>query len=184
MGRGGAASAISRGAALAIFVARLCPTSIRSGAFVYNLCRRHAAGDSIDQRGTPMKQYPLSIYQPDGDPPPPQVLKPIMQDIDTLVQDKRRPAHGSSAGACAPEHGYRAAGPRRPSARDRSMHRGRGARHPVLDRQCARSRRRARVEPQGHPGDHASQSRCGCSGPRRTDSEIEVDGSRAGARRL
>jgi hypothetical protein len=87
MGRGGAASAISRGAALAIFVARLCPTSIRSGAFVYNLCRRHAAGDSIDQRGTPMKQYPLSIYQPDGDPPPPQVLKPIMQDIDTLVQE-------------------------------------------------------------------------------------------------
>jgi hypothetical protein len=34
-----------------------------------------------------MKQYPLSIYQPDGDPPLPQVLERIMQDIDTLVQE-------------------------------------------------------------------------------------------------
>ena len=25
-----------------------------------------------------MKQYLLSIYQPDGDPPPPEILEPIM----------------------------------------------------------------------------------------------------------
>ena len=27
-----------------------------------------------------MKQYLLSIYQPDGDPPPPEVLDEIMRD--------------------------------------------------------------------------------------------------------
>src|SRR2546425_13003483 len=31
-----------------------------------------------------MKQYLLSIYQPDGDPPPPEVLEPIMRDIDAV----------------------------------------------------------------------------------------------------
>ena len=31
-----------------------------------------------------MKQYLLSIYQPDGDPPPPDVLEPIMRELDTL----------------------------------------------------------------------------------------------------
>jgi hypothetical protein len=28
-----------------------------------------------------MKQYLLSVYQPDGDPPPPEVLGPIMQKV-------------------------------------------------------------------------------------------------------
>ncbi|MER5968375.1 YciI family protein [Streptomyces sp. NPDC002055] len=28
-----------------------------------------------------MQQYLLSIYQPDGDPPPPEVLDPIMRDV-------------------------------------------------------------------------------------------------------
>ncbi|MEW9533860.1 YciI family protein [Microbispora sp. NPDC049125] len=31
-----------------------------------------------------MKQYLLSVYQPDGDPPPPEVLEPVMRDLDTL----------------------------------------------------------------------------------------------------
>jgi hypothetical protein len=34
-----------------------------------------------------MKQYLLSIYQPDGDPPPPEVLEPIMRDLDALNQE-------------------------------------------------------------------------------------------------
>lgn len=34
-----------------------------------------------------MKQYLLSIYQPDGDPPPPEVLEPILRDLDTLNRD-------------------------------------------------------------------------------------------------
>ena len=34
-----------------------------------------------------MKQYLLSIYQPDGDPPPPEVLEPIMRDLDAVNQE-------------------------------------------------------------------------------------------------
>jgi hypothetical protein len=38
---------------------------------------------------TEMKQYLLSIYQPDGNPPPPEVLEPIMRDMGTVDQDMR-----------------------------------------------------------------------------------------------
>jgi hypothetical protein len=31
-----------------------------------------------------MKQYLLSVYQPDGDPPPPEVLDPIMEELGKL----------------------------------------------------------------------------------------------------
>jgi hypothetical protein len=34
-----------------------------------------------------MKQYLLSIYQPDGDPPPPEVLDPVMRNLDALNQE-------------------------------------------------------------------------------------------------
>ena len=34
-----------------------------------------------------MKQYLLSVYQPEGDPPPPAVLEPIMRDVDALVRE-------------------------------------------------------------------------------------------------
>ncbi len=36
-----------------------------------------------------MKQYLLSIYQPDGPPPPPDVLGPIMRDVEALVQETK-----------------------------------------------------------------------------------------------
>ncbi len=36
-----------------------------------------------------MKQYLLSIYQPDGDPPPPEVLEPIMKDIEAVNAEMR-----------------------------------------------------------------------------------------------
>jgi hypothetical protein len=36
-----------------------------------------------------MKQYLLSVYQPDGDPPPPEVLEPIMRDVDALKQEMK-----------------------------------------------------------------------------------------------
>lgn len=36
-----------------------------------------------------MKQYLLSIYQPEGDPPPPEVLDPIMRDLETLNDEMR-----------------------------------------------------------------------------------------------
>jgi hypothetical protein len=41
------------------------------------------------RRVTEMKQYLLSIYQPDGDPPPPEVLEPIMADISALNDELR-----------------------------------------------------------------------------------------------
>ncbi|HEX4359862.1 MAG TPA: YciI family protein [Pseudonocardia sp.] len=36
-----------------------------------------------------MTQYLLSIYQPDGTPPPPEVLEPIMRDLGTLNAELR-----------------------------------------------------------------------------------------------
>jgi len=38
---------------------------------------------------TGMKQYLLSIYQPDGDPPPPEILEPIMKDIEAVDAEMR-----------------------------------------------------------------------------------------------
>ncbi|MBO0874574.1 MAG: hypothetical protein J2P19_14385 [Pseudonocardia sp.] len=34
-----------------------------------------------------MKQYLLSIYQPDGDPPPPEILEPIMADVAAVNEE-------------------------------------------------------------------------------------------------
>jgi hypothetical protein len=34
-----------------------------------------------------MKHYLLSIYQPDGDPPPPEVLDPVMRNVDVLNRE-------------------------------------------------------------------------------------------------
>lgn len=34
-----------------------------------------------------MKQYLLSIYQPDGDPPPPAVLEKVMRDVEALNRE-------------------------------------------------------------------------------------------------
>ncbi|WP_213457113.1 YciI family protein [Rhizomonospora bruguierae] len=36
-----------------------------------------------------MRQYLLSIYQPDGDPPPPEVLAPIMAELAALEREMR-----------------------------------------------------------------------------------------------
>jgi hypothetical protein len=36
-----------------------------------------------------MKQYLLSIYQPDGDPPPPEILEPIMRDLAAWNEEVR-----------------------------------------------------------------------------------------------
>ena len=48
-------------------------------------------------------QYLLSIYQPDGDPPPPEVLGPIMtQPAARGARNCRRRARGSSPPACSP----------------------------------------------------------------------------------
>ena len=36
-----------------------------------------------------MKQYLLSMYQPDGEPPPPQVLQAIMKDVYALREEMK-----------------------------------------------------------------------------------------------
>ncbi len=36
-----------------------------------------------------MKQYLLSIYQPDGDPPPPEVLAKVMRDVDAMIEEMK-----------------------------------------------------------------------------------------------
>lgn len=36
-----------------------------------------------------MRQYLLSVYQPDGDPPPPAVLEPIMKNLEALNDELR-----------------------------------------------------------------------------------------------
>jgi hypothetical protein len=36
-----------------------------------------------------MKQYLLSVYQPDGDPPPPETLEPIMRNVDAVNQEMK-----------------------------------------------------------------------------------------------
>jgi hypothetical protein len=36
-----------------------------------------------------MKQYLLSMYMPEGDPPPPEVLEPIMRDLEALETEMK-----------------------------------------------------------------------------------------------
>jgi len=36
-----------------------------------------------------MKQYLLSIYQPDGRTPPPEVLEKVMRDVNALIQETK-----------------------------------------------------------------------------------------------
>ena len=36
-----------------------------------------------------MKQYLLSIYQPDGEPPPPEILDAVMRDVAALVEEAK-----------------------------------------------------------------------------------------------
>jgi hypothetical protein len=36
-----------------------------------------------------MKQYLLSIYQPDGGTPPPEVLQQIMRDVNALIEETK-----------------------------------------------------------------------------------------------
>ncbi|MGH3389725.1 MAG: YciI family protein [Actinomadura sp.] len=49
-----------------------------------------------------MKQYLLSIYQPDGDPPPPEVLEPIMRDLEAVNAELRASGAWVFAGGLHP----------------------------------------------------------------------------------
>ena len=55
-----------------------------------------------------MKRYLLSIIQPDGEPPPTEVMDKVMRDVDRLLQEAKaagaitastfRPANGNTFG--------------------------------------------------------------------------------------
>jgi hypothetical protein len=49
-----------------------------------------------------MKQYLLSVVQPDGDPPPPEVLEKIMRDLDVLHQELKAAGAWVFAGGLHP----------------------------------------------------------------------------------
>jgi hypothetical protein len=36
-----------------------------------------------------MKQYLLSIYQPDGETPPPEILEKVMRDVNALIEETK-----------------------------------------------------------------------------------------------
>lgn len=36
-----------------------------------------------------MPQYLLNIYQPDGEPPPPEILDPVMQRVNAVTRDMK-----------------------------------------------------------------------------------------------
>lgn len=51
-----------------------------------------------------MKRYLLSIYQPDGPPPPPEFLEPIMRNVNALTEElKAAGAWVFGGGLHAPE---------------------------------------------------------------------------------
>ncbi len=49
-----------------------------------------------------MKQYLLSIEQPDGPPPPPAVLGPVMQELGALIQQLKSSGAWVFNGGLAP----------------------------------------------------------------------------------
>src|SRR5260370_8194272 len=49
--------------------------------------RRPDGTGRLHRGGPVMKQYLLSVYQPDGDPPPPEVLGPIMAGVAAWESD-------------------------------------------------------------------------------------------------
>ena len=49
-----------------------------------------------------MKQYLLSIYQPAGDPPPPEVLEPIRRNVAALRRDLQAAGSWVFAGGLHP----------------------------------------------------------------------------------
>jgi hypothetical protein len=49
-----------------------------------------------------MKQYLLSVYQPEGDPPPPAELEAIMRDLDALNEELKAAGAWVFAGGLHP----------------------------------------------------------------------------------
>ena len=54
-----------------------------------------------------MKQYLLSIYQPEGGVPPPEVLQKVMRDIDAIINDAKAAGAWVFNGGLEPPAGAR-----------------------------------------------------------------------------
>jgi hypothetical protein len=51
-----------------------------------------------------MRQYLLSVYQPDGGPPPPEVLGPILEKLGALNEEMKRAGVWVFAAGLHPPH--------------------------------------------------------------------------------
>src|SRR5260370_28637276 len=63
--------------------------------------RRHGVGEEVHEEHL-MKQYLLSIYQPDGNPPPPHVLEKVMRDVNAVRQELKAAGAWVFAGGLHP----------------------------------------------------------------------------------
>jgi len=59
-----------------------------------------------------MKQYLLSVYQPDGDPPPPDVLQAIVRDVEAVDGELRACGAWVFSGGLHPAEDARVVDPR------------------------------------------------------------------------
>ena len=130
-----------------------------------------------------MKQYLLSIYQPDGPPPADLDLNRIMRDVHALRDEMKRAGawvfsgglHDASTATVVRVNDRRTAHHRRP------LYRRQGTPRWIHDHQGCRSRRRARMGAQARDGALAARDRSAAV-PRRShalsDSPVSTTRSR------
>src|SRR5262249_53389831 len=62
--------------------------------------RRRAGGHVLEE--PPMTQYLISMYQPDGDPPPRERLEPIMREVEAVTTEMKAAGAGGFSGGLHP----------------------------------------------------------------------------------
>ena len=102
-----------------------------------------------------MKQYLLSIYQPDGETPPPEVLETVMRDVNALIDETKEAGVWVFNGGLYPPARRRSCGSHDGDVLMTDGPYAEGKEHigGFLDRQGAGSRRGARVGAQDRAGD-------------------------------
>ena len=104
----------------------------------------------------------LSIYQPDGGPPPPEVLESVGRELHALNQELKAAGAWVFAGGLHAPSTATVVRVRDGDADDhrRPVRRGQGAHRRLLDHRRTRPRRRARLGAPGGPRDDRCRSRC------------------------
>ena len=115
IGSGALVRALARAGLVDEFLLLVHPLVLGTGQRLFARRRRGAARSSTPvttttgrdhrdlprQRGGAMRQYLLSVYQPAGDPPPPEVLEQMIGATSTpSTATSRRRGRGSSPAAC------------------------------------------------------------------------------------